>query len=267
MIKAKIIADSITTYGKRVTTFELEYPRYIHAEVMTHRVFSRNAASSRAIPIAKMVEQAELNTVMPIWTKNQAGMQGGVIKDGATIHTANDIMLEILDHVVSGVKALDGLGIHKQNVNRYLEPFQHIKTVLTGAEFDNFFNLRYHADAQGEIKMLAQSMLAEFSISTPKLLNEWEWHLPYAMTAEEIEFCGAKLEDQKKISASCCAQVSYRLSDPSQEKAEVIYDRLVYSEPMHASPFEHQCRPILASEEQIGNLEGFRQLRYEIEKK
>jgi hypothetical protein len=162
---------------------------------------------------------------------------------------------------------LDEAGIHKQNANRYLEPFQHIKTVLTVVELDNFFKLRYHEDAQGEIKMLAQAMLAEYANSSPKLLMEGEWHLPYAMTSEEIEFCGAKLEDQKKVSASCCAQVSYRLSDPSQEKADTIYDRLVYSEPMHASPFEHQCTPMLASEDQIGNLKGFRQLRYEIESK
>jgi hypothetical protein len=267
MIKATIIADSLSVFGGRVTTFELEYPRYIHAEFMTHRVFSRNAASSRAIPIEKMIEQATQNTVFPIWTSNKAGMQGPVITCGGKIHTANDIMLEMLEAVVGGVRLLDEAGIHKQNANRYLEPFQHIKTVLTVVELDNFFKLRYHEDAQGEIKMLAQAMLAEYANSSPKLLMEGEWHLPYAMTSEEIEFCGAKLEDQKKVSASCCAQVSYRLSDPSQEKADTIYDRLVYSEPMHASPFEHQCTPMLASEDQIGNLKGFRQLRYEIESK
>lgn len=257
MINVKVIADS--KHGSnRVTTFELEYPRYIHSELMTHRVFSRNAASSRAIPIEKMIEQATHNTVIPMWTHNQAGMQGEPVKDLATINKANRTLQAMLKYVVDGVRDLSEMGIHKQNANRYLEPFQHIKTIVTATDFENFFNLRYHEDAQPEIRALAVEMFGAYHKSKPRKLEFHEWHLPYA---ENI----ANLEEAKKVSASCCAQVSYRKNDDSAEKAELVYDRLVGGEPLHASPFEHVCRPLFNEEVQRGNLTGFRQLRQDIE--
>lgn len=257
MITAKIIANS--KHGdKQVTTFELEYPRYIHSELMTHRVFSRNAASSRAIPIEKMIEQATNNTVIPMWTHNQSGMQGEPVKDLATINKANRTLKTMLQCVVDGVRDLSEMGIHKQNANRYLEPFQHIKTIVTATNFENFFNLRYHEDAQPEIRALAVEMFGAYHKSIPRVLGEGEWHLPYAEGVDN-------LEDAKKVSASCCAQVSYRKNDDSIEKAELVYERLVGGKPLHASPFEHVCRPLNEHEEQRGNLMGFRQLRQDIE--
>lgn len=272
MINVKVIADS--KYGSnRVTTFELEYPRYVHSELMTHRVFSRNAASSRAIPIEKMIEQATQNTVIPMWTKNQKGMQGSLVTDLDTINEANRILGVMLNDVVEGVRELSELGIHKQNANRYLEPFQHIKTIVTATEFENFFNLRYHEDAQPEIRALAVEMFAAYHKSKPKLLKPTEWHLPYVDVpviypgSDKGDSNAISLDEAKKISASCCAQVSYRKNDTSVEKAELVYDRLVGGEPLHASPFEHVCRPLAQSEEQRGNLIGFRQLRQNIEDK
>lgn len=259
MITAKIIANS-KYEDKQVTTFEIEYPRYIHSELMTHRVFSRNAASSRAIPIEKMIEQAINNTVIPMWTHNQSGMQGNIVTDLVTINRANYILQSMLQSVVDGVRELSDIGIHKQNANRYLEPFQHIKTIVTSTEFDNFFNLRYHEDAQPEIRALAVEMYATYCKSKPRLLYPNEWHLPYAEGVDN-------LEDAKKVSASCCAQVSYRKNDDSIEKAELVYERLVGGKPLHASPFEHVCRPLNKHEEQRGNLMGFRQLRQDIEDK
>lgn len=262
MISATIIKLTKYPNDKIVTTFELEYPRYIHSELMTHRVFSRNAASSRAIPIEKMLEQATDNTVMPMWTKNQAGMQGTPVKDIRTINNANTVVHGMLQAIVCGVSTLDKLGIHKQNANRYLEPFQHIKTIVTTTETDNFFKLRYHPDAQPEIRELAKAMLVEYMLTKEDapVSSEDTWHLPYTpMRTNET------LANLKIISASCCAQVSYRKNDDSLVKAKEIYDRLVTGKPMHASPFEHQCRPLLDSETQKGNLQGFRQLRQDIE--
>lgn len=256
MINVKIIAD--TTFGKkRVTTFELEYPRYIHAEVMTHRVFSRNAASSRAIPIAKMIEQVRENTVLPTWTQNEAGMQGKLISNGRKVQRLNELWLNGANAAMAVAEGLAEEGAHKQNANRVLEPYQHIKVVLTGADFDNFFNLRFHPDAQPEIEELAAVMFANYSRSIPKVATENKynvdgWHLPYADSITDLNIA-------LKVSASCCAQVSYRKNDTSEEKAEIIFDRLVGSEPRHSSPMEHQCRNETTSRGNFG-LVQFRQL-------
>ena len=67
MIKAKIIADSINSKRCRLTSWVLEYPRFIHAEIMIHRVFSRNAASSRAIPTEKIIQNIIDDPAMPVW--------------------------------------------------------------------------------------------------------------------------------------------------------------------------------------------------------
>ena len=257
MIEVKIIADSIC--DTRVTTFELSYPRYIHSELMTHRVFSRNAASSRAIPIEKVIQLVKDQTVMPMWTANEKGMQGKILTEGTHIHKLNGIWLSAAASAIHHAETLSALGAHKQNVNRLLEPFQHIKVVVTATDFWGFFNLRDHPDAQPEIRALAREMYVEFMKSQPDQLHEGDWHLPYALEAfmkDELT-----LEQAKMVSASCCAQVSYRLNDDSVDKAEAVYARLVSGRPLHASPFEHQCTP----GEGRGNLNGWKQLRQEIE--
>ncbi len=226
---------------------------------MTHRVFSRNAASSRAMPIASMISQVVDNTVMPIWTHNQKGMQGDVITKGTLIHEANAIMFKMQEAAMWGAKELETLGIHKQNANRYLEPFQHIKVVMTTSNLANWNELRYHKDAQPEIKMLAQAMLAEFAMSKPVFLIDGAWHTPYAERSLPIAM-------RKMVSASCSAQVSYRNTDDTAQKAVEMFDRLVKSDVLHASPFEHQCRPLESTDTQKGNLIGWHQYRNDIEK-
>lgn len=244
-ISAKIVADSVSAQGKRITSFELEYPRFIHSELMTHRVFSRNAMSSRAVPIEKMIEQVMNSPAKPIhWGKNQQGMQAKEeLSD--TIHV--DFYWEELAKEVGGYAAyFSKQGLHKQVVNRVLEPFQTMKTVLTATEFENFFWLRNHEDAQPEIKKLAEEMLKVMEDSKPILLLPGEWHLPYYGEHGALfgSFSDQELEEAKAISASCCAQVSYRKLDDSLEKALKVYERLVESEPVHASPFEHQATPM-----------------------
>lgn len=244
-IKVKIIADSKSSVdGKRITTFELEYHRYIHGELMTHRMFSRNAASSRAIPVAKMIEQVRTNPATPIhWGANQSGMQA---KQELT-----DTLQSVKDQwesasLLAAIKAENMMwdNAHKQIVNRVLEPFQMMKTVLTATEFDNFFWLRNHEDAQPEIKRLAELMLEAMNNSAPKELVPGMWHTPYYGEGYWGCLCEDSLEDALAISSSCCAQVSYRLLDDSIEKARMVYKRLVESSPVHASPFEHQATPV-----------------------
>lgn len=249
-ISAKIIADSICN-GHRITTFELEYPRFIHAEFMTHRLFSRNAASSRAIPVKKAIELIRQDTAKPIhWGKNQPGMSAK--EECSELIEINDLHYDryewwddARDAAIEHAEAFDKAGYHKQIVNRMLEPFSHIKVVCTATEYDNFFYLRCHKDAQPEIQRLAELMYAEYIKSKPVELKPGEWHVPYYRNGYWTpRNDDESLEDALAISSSCCAQVSYRKLDDSLEKAKDIYKRLVDSKPVHASPFEHQGTPM-----------------------
>ena len=243
-ISAKIIAHSKSAVnGKEIITMELEYQRFCHSEIMTHRLFSRNAASSRAIPIERVIEQVSTSPAVPChWGKNQSGMQ-------AKEEVTNKInsMGHWIDAASSAAYYADKLkhhGLHKQVVNRILEPFQMMKTVLTSTEFDNWFWLRKHPDAQPEIKMLAEKMWDALNDNKAVELYPGQWHVPYYRSGYWCESFTDSLEDALAISSSCCAQVSYRLLDDSLEKARKVYARLVESEPVHASPFEHQATPI-----------------------
>lgn len=260
-IIARIVADSVSEAGDRITTFEIEYPRFIHSELMTHRLFSRNAMSSRAVPIEKMIEQVRKNPAMPIhWGKNQAGMQSDIELNGEDYENAKYLWDLASKHAVDVASWMaNHVDVHKQIVNRLLEPFQMMKTVLTATEFDNFFWLRCHSDAQPEIHELADCMFKAYSDNVPELLREGEWHTPYVdhnydpsgeypmayhMEDEAGNLVMLTKEDALKVSASCCAQVSYRVLDDSLDKALMIYDKLVESKPVHASPFEHQAKPM-----------------------
>lgn len=269
MMSVKVIADSISAHTEqRITTLELEYPRFIHAELMTHRVFSRNSSSSRAIPIQTMINHIKATTAMPIhWGKNQSGMQAKTEVEDSVKQTAMQIWLQARDDAISHAQRLAANGLHKQIVNRILEPFQMMKVVVTATSFDNWFNLRLHPDAQPEIHELAKQIYDALAVSEPMKLFKDEWHLPYIERERDEEgelkyfvyntdedltsevyghqyIVPLSLEQAQKISCSCCAQVSYRKSDTSIAKSEAIYDKLVNSKPVHASAFEHCATPI-----------------------
>lgn len=261
-IEAKIVADSISEAGKRITTMQLCYPRFIHAEFMTHRVFSRNASSSRAIPVAKMIEQVRTNPAIPIhWGKNQAGMQAKEechepidlmvpqywtdMNPGLWEFSAGEAWEVAARHASEIAEAMATAGYHKQIVNRILEPFQWIHVIVTATEWDNFFELRAHEDAQPEIHELAIQMRKAMEDSTPTLLRVGEWHLPY-VTKEDVAACRDSVELLRKVSAARCCRVSYLKHDgtpASIEEELLLCDRLVGARPLHASPFEHQATP------------------------
>lgn len=267
-IKAKMIQDSISPSGVRIETMELEYPRFIHSEFMTHRVFSRNAASSRAIPVHVMMKQVWNNPAMPIhWGANQSGMQAsGEVKYVKLAKFAWRCAAKL---AVIAAKGLAKVGLHKQIANRVLEPFQIMKTVVTATNWDNFYELRNHKDAQPEIQELAIQMLATKESSVPMNIRLNDWHVPYVSRSYDSDgriiyhTNGIKIttEDALKISASCCAQVSYRKNDVSLAKALRIYDSLVNNKPVHASPFEHQARPMFNKQGHSGNFTGYVQHR------
>lgn len=260
MIIAKILKDSINASGDRVTTFELEYPRYILAELNTHRVFSRNTASSRAIPLDRMISSILATNNVPMWTENKSGMQGEIITDMDKIRNADSVWFAARMSAIKYARQLSEIGIHKQNFNRLLEPFQTVKTVLTATDFDNFFKLRCNKDAMPEIRELAEKMRELYLSSNPQILKVGEWHLPYIDNTHEFD-----IETLKKISVSCCAQVSYRKLDTTPDNALSIYQKLVNGDIIHGSAFEHVCTPETDYTHHKGNLTGWHQFRHDIE--
>ena len=255
MVKVKIIADSKSEVGDRITTFEVEYQRFIHSEFMTHRQFSRNAASSRAIPVLTMTDLVYANPAMPIhWGKNQPGMQAKQELQEPELVRTKSLWNEAKDFAISIAMKMNAEGAHKQIINRILEPFQMIKVVMTTTQIENFFYLRAHPDAQPEIQELAVAMREALSKSIPWLLEEGDWHVPYYNEGVWNEKSPDSWEDAIAISSSCCAQVSYRKLDQSIDKARDIYKKLVDLKPVHASPFEHQATPLVYEVECLEDL-------------
>ena len=264
-ITAKVVADSISEAGKRITTFELEYNRYIHAELLTHRMLSKNCSSSRAIPIEKMLWYIENNMAVPVYLgRNKSGMQA--VEEIEDKEPALRFWKNGFIGVKSTVNILTKLGLHKQIANRLTEPYQMMKVVVTATEWDNFFNLRIDKDAQPELVMLADKMFNAMQDSTPKTLKSGQWHLPYVDSIEYVEkpIVGSRdndqycfltdndgnnlgeifLEDAIKISVASCAAVSYRTENMTLAKADKIFDMLINAENLHSSPFEHVAMPM-----------------------
>lgn len=273
-IKATIICDSISPQGVRLTTMELEYPRITHSELLTHRMFSRNAASSRAIPFEKMLKQ--LNGKPVRFGANQAGMQDSGEHDAKVklwvwdeFDNPSDVQLYTpyegsftpeeawemaRDSAVEFSKAFSEAGFHKQAFNRLTEPFQMMKVLVSATEWNNFFWLRDDLQADPTLEELAKTMKLAYADSTPQLLKAGQWHLPYIDAQirdgkifyfeSEGSLDVLELEDAIKVSGARCAAVSYRNVDYNLEKSKQVYARLVESEKIHGSALEHQATPI-----------------------
>ena len=274
-ITAKIICDSISETGKRITTFELEYSRYIHAELLTHRMLSKNCSSSRAIPIENMLGYIESNMSVPVYLgRNKSGMKA--VEEIEDKDEAVSVWKDSFYQVEDSVNKLLDLKVHKQIANRLTEPYQMMKVVVTATEWDNFFNLRIDKDAQPELVMLAVKMFNAMQGSTPKTLKAGQWHLPYvdSVESEEKPIVGSRdngqyyfltdndgnnlggiyLEDAIKISVASCAAVSYRTENMTLDKADKIFDMLINAETLHSSPFEHVAKPIVVCEDDYENV-------------
>lgn len=257
MIKAQIIADSVNIIGQRITTWILTYPRFIHAEFMTHRAFSRNAASSRAIPIAKMLAAVNERPAAPeYWGANQKGMQAAVELTGEGKSNAIQKWIFARDGAVNACLALDDCDLHKQITNRVIEPWSHITVLATATTHGNFFALRAHKDAQPEFQVLAYTMLREYLKSKPVFLDEDEWHIPFSDKMVE----GTSIENRLKIATARAARISYLTFEGAidVEKDYELHDRLAASG--HWSPFEH-CAQNKANHVRYGNFIGWMQYR------
>lgn len=269
--EVKIIKDSLNPKtGRRLTTMQLRYWRGIHGEFMTHRVFSRNASSSRAIPIITFLKQVWNDPAGPAhWGANNPGMQAKTELTGFKRWFAQQSWRWTGRAVCAAVWLTNKIAKpHKQTFNRLLEPWQYISVIVTATEWDNFFELRNHKDAQPEIRELAIAMQAAMANSTPVYR---EYHLPYLADAEEEGYVQGyyTLDTLLKISTARCARVSYLTHEgttPSIDKDMRLHDQLVGSVPIHASPTEHQA--FAASDDEFyKNFRGWKQYRIDIEKR
>lgn len=287
-ISVEIVADSIDGRGNRITSAIFQFPRYILAELNTHRMLSKNSASSRAIPFKRMVKSVQDDPFIPIaWQKDHSGMQG------VEYFTENDFeesdnpgeykTLDYLTHhwlgarnkAVEQATVLHDAGLTKQLCNRLLEPFLWHRVLITGTEWDNFFALRAHPDAEIHIAKLADEALKAFNASTPKILQPGEWHIPFGENIDNLKLANAimdlglapgwsdtyeseveydsdsnsfyqtyMVEAIVKVAIARCARVSYDNFDGTQDyKKDIeLFNRLFARNPIHASPAEHVAK-------------------------
>lgn len=266
-IEARILADSIDKNGNRITTLDLTFPRFILAELATHRVFSMNSASSRAIPFKKMKEMVMNNPFIPIdWQRDHKGMQGHeYIIDESEVSIIETEWLRARDKAVEYASYLNDRGVTKQLCNRLLEPFMWHSVILTGTDFENFFNLRIHPAAEIHINELAVCMQETMDVSEPSLKEFGELHIPFVDMMDVSDGLNAEvleLEDSLiKVSVARCARLSYQTVGDNPKidyKADInLHDRLL--EMKHLSPFEHVA--LCKENKRYANFKGWQSYR------
>lgn len=293
----RMIASSITEAGDRIDTILARYPRMVHGENMTHRKHSKNGSSSRAIPVLRMLER-DAAIYVPQFAKNKRGMQPGTDFDSTKQEEAERIWIEMAEFCQAGVRKLAALGVHKEHANRPLEWFGYIDLLITSTSWSNFFALRRHGDAQREMRILADLIYDARENAVPRLLKPGEWHLPFVSNDDEwavhteiaqVGYPGlslqcadviGKLQDHGfrhdeyakmmlvAMSAARSCRVSYSKTDGTSPTWNEDMERFLSllgspTDPMHASPLEHQARPLTRFDSPAlqGNLDGFVQFR------
>jgi thymidylate synthase ThyX len=239
---AKIILDSINKKGQRLTTVEVCYPRYVHDDILTHRQLSRNASSTRAIPISKFIQDTYDNPVEPIFMKNRPGMAATEKVSETNEAMSKYVWSKAHEAAVLAAQTLDALGVHKQVTNRLLMPFVNIRVIITATDWDNFFKLRLNSAAQQEVTEIATLIKSALDKSTPKEIKDYWYHMPYITSEEYAKYPPDVL---LSISAARCARVSY---DKIHGVDKTVEDDIKLAERLwedgHLSPFEHQAMPI-----------------------
>jgi thymidylate synthase ThyX len=258
---ARVLLDSVSPAGVRLFTLEVTFPRFVLAEFNTHRVLSRNSASSRAIPTAKLLERLERDPVLPLeWGRNKQGMSASEVLSDEEEAQAKRVWLQARDAAVAHARRLLELKVHKQELNRVLEPFLWHTVIVSATEWSNFFKLRCAPNAQPEIRAAALAMREAMEASRPQPVAYGEWHLPLVQPDE----IGVDIEERKRISAARCARVSYLTHEGAREieKDLALCERLEHDR--HLSPFEHVATPAPDTSFHA-NFRGWLQMRREIE--
>lgn len=257
---AKVLADSVSPAGVRLTTFELKFPRFLLAQFNTHRQLSRNARSSRAVPTAKLIEEIRNDPVVPVFRANLKGMVAGDKLDELDQEEATHTWLAACDYAIDRAADLLGRNVAKETVNRLLEPYMWAYVVASATEWRNFFALRTAPDAQPEFRDLAGQMLAAMQASVPveRTPGVNAWHLPYVIDAERKQHGSMSICEW--LSVARCARVSYAPFDGNAAIDAELDRSSALALAGHWSPFEHQgiaCETNCKS----GNFQGWRQLR------
>jgi hypothetical protein len=288
-LEVEIILASASENSAPIYTVRLRYPRIIHGEVMTHRVFNRNARSSRAVPVMTMLAELRSGTILGMftpwhWGKNQKGMQAVeecCEKVGTRSYTGmsrEEAWGEACDQACEIAEGFHNAGYHKQVVNRITEPFSYIDVLITATDWANFFHLRDHADAEPHLRDLAR--LVKLAFEDEDLEMQWlepgDWHLPYVTNLDRHEWLygdgvtiqalldeldNSCLEGLKRVSAARCAWISYKpfgegSTDGTYEREMKTYEMLVGNGAIHATPLEHQATPDTMSYYKLIRLEN-----------
>ena len=268
--EARVVADSVSENDHRLTTVEFSLPKCLQAEFNTHRSLSKNSGSSRAIPLARILEQVKTDPVLPVYLgRNRRGMTADEELDDDSKARVIARILRLRDFAVEEAMALGDLELHKQTVNRYLEAFMWQQIIASGTNeaWSHFFALRDHKDAQPEMRCAAQAIKVAMNDSTPVLLGEGEWHLPL-IRPDETEWAKQNMPTAVKLCVGRCAATSYfRQNEVRSREADLrLYEGLKADG--HMSPFEHVARPMTTKElEQnphSGNFIGWHQHRKDI---
>jgi thymidylate synthase ThyX len=260
--QADVLLDSVSPAGHRLTTFVLRFPRFVLPEFNTHRMFSRNASSSRAIPTTKLIQQLRDDPVEPVeWGRNQAGMQARDVLSPPEAAAAAAVWHEARESALRHAEQLRGIGVHKQIVNRVLEPWMWASVIVSATSYENFFTLRCHPDAQPEIKRLADLMRDAYRASQPTPKGAGEWHLPFVRDADDLAL---PLEVQKQVSVARAARVSYlnHAGTRDVDADRVLHQRLL--EAGHWSPFEHAAMAT-DGDASFNNFVGWQAYRWQME--
>lgn len=241
-------------------SIKARYPRFIHSEVMTHRVFSRNASSSRAIPVMRLIRDVLADPAVPVeWGSNRPGMQAGDPLTGWRLHLVRFCWFAAMYCAVAMAYVAAKAGAHKQVVNRIIEPWSHITVVITSTEWENFFRLRCHPAADPTMRALAEAIRNTIKSQESEQLRPGEWHAPFA---------GRVMTTAGRLtrSVACCARVSYLNHDgtqPNMNADKKLFDMLAEME--HMSPFEHQAYPNYAGDGKSNLGPWWNQHRHEME--
>lgn len=265
MISAEIIEDTVSADSVRLTTFKLVYPSIVHPELLTHKALSRSVSSNRDIPVWEMIDSVEADMAEPVeWGKNMPGMQSRELLDDTDRKAAQAIWRSAGRQAVRHSRDLAAIGVNKQIANRVTMPWQHVSVVLTATDYDNFFSLRCHEDADQTMSDVAWAMAHAYYNACPTAARDLTWcHLPFVTSGER-----ATLSEDVLLQASVarCARVSYKNHDggfPILDKDVQLAGDLQASG--HWSPFEHQGKPAAAGT-RSGNFRGWTQFRQTFDK-
>jgi hypothetical protein len=258
-VNAEVIADSITPWGERLTSIQVTFHRFVLAEFNTHCVFSRNSASSRAIPVEKQLDRFSTDPALPVvWPREQKGMSGGSELGGEALLDAINLFAEWRGHTQALIANYlknhpeKSERLHKSLINRLMEPMQWHTALVTASAWENFFFQRCHPAAQPEMRAAAEAIRDVMKNSVPTLLEPGQWHMPYLDADTIVEVTSSypnATEVLKQISAARCARTSYMTQEGIRDPEEDLnlYARLLHvdqpGEPLHASPLEHLATP------------------------